>query len=227
MSTDLTTIRRRLALRATRTQAVIAVIFMVLGFLIVIAIRDQDETVPLASARSEDLVTILDDLTTRRGSLEAEARRLEVARERLVSGSEGQALIEAQRRANALEVLAGTTEVSGAGIRVAINGDGVDASTLLDAVQELRDAGAEAIAINGLRVVANTWFADSPSGISVSGESTGAPVVVLAIGDPQTMTTALRIPGGVAESVRAAGGTIRIEPADEVVIPALSSAADG
>jgi uncharacterized protein YlxW (UPF0749 family) len=223
MSTSATTIRRRLALRATRTQAVVAIIFVALGFLLVLAIRDEDEVVPLGSARTEDLVTILDDLTTRRGTLEAEVRRLEVARERLVAGSEGQAIVEAQRRANALEVLAGTTQVAGEGIEVRIDADtGVRADTVLDAVQELRDAGAEAIAVNGLRVVVNTWFADSDAGVVISGTPVTAPITIAAIGDPQTMTTALRIPGGVAESVRAADGTIRIEPADEVVVPPVA-----
>lgn len=223
MSTSATTIRRRLALRATRTQTVVAIIFVALGFLLVLAIRDEDEVVPLGSARTEDLVTILDDLTTRRGTLEAEVRRLEVARERLVAGSEGQAIVEAQRRANALEVLAGTTQVAGEGIEVRIDADtGVRADTVLDAVQELRDAGAEAIAVNGLRVVVNTWFADSDAGVVISGTPVTAPITIAAIGDPQTMTTALRIPGGVAESVRAADGTIRIEPADEVVVPPVA-----
>jgi uncharacterized protein YlxW (UPF0749 family) len=223
MTTNRTSIRRRLALRATRTQAVVAIIFIALGFLLVLAIRDEDDEVPLGSARTEDLVTILDDLTTRRGTLEAEVRRLEVARERLVAGSEGQALLEAQRRANALEVLAGTTEVTGQGIEVRIDADaGVRADTVLDAIQELRDAGAEAMAVNGLRVVVSTWFSDGPAGVLVSGAPVPAPITIAAIGDPQTMTTALRIPGGVAESVRAADGTIRIEPVDEMVIPPVA-----
>lgn len=222
MSTDLVSIRRRLAIRATRTQAAVAVIFLTLGFLLVLAIRDEDSAAPLASARTEDLVTILDDLATRRSTLEAEARRLEVARERLVAGSQGQALVEAQRRANALEVLAGTTEVVGRGIRVELGGGGIRASSVLDAVQELRDAGAEAISINGLRVVASTWFADDPDGIQVSGSVTAPPLVILAIGDAQTMTTALRIPGGVAETVRAADGTITIDSVEELVIPPVA-----
>lgn len=214
-------IRRRLALRATRTQAVIGVVFVVLGFLLVLALRDDDQGAPLQSARTEDLVTILDDVTARRQALEAEARRLEVAKEQLTAGSQGQALLEAERRANALEILAGTTEVTGPGIEVRLDGiDAVTAATILDAVQELRDAGAEAISVGGQRVIASTWFADQREGIVVSGVPIAVPVTVLAIGAPDTMGTALQIPGGVAQTVRAAGGSIEISTSEDLRVPA-------
>ena len=77
--------------------------------------------------------------------------------------------------------------------------------TYLDAVQELRDAGAEAISVDGERVVATTAIVDTPDGISVGGTVLSSPVEIRAIGDPDTLATGLSFPGGVLESVREAG----------------------
>ena len=139
---------QRLALRPTRTQALIGLLFVVLGVLGVMAIRGQSQGSPLQGARNEDLVQVLDDLTSRRDRLEVEARRLEVAQERILAGSEGQALVEAQRRAAGLEILSGVTPVSGAGVTLTIKAGqrGLGAALVLNMIQELRDAGAEAIA---------------------------------------------------------------------------------
>lgn len=215
-------LRTRLALRATKTQAIVAIIFVVLGFLLVLALREPDEADPLANARTEELVSVLDDVTARRAALEEQVRRLEVAQERLLAGSEGEALAEAERRANALEVLAGTTEVVGRGLRITITGvDAATAATALDAVQELRDSGAEAISVGGQRAVASTWFAPARGGVEVSGVVVPTPLIIEAIGDPDTMSTALQIPGGVAESVRASDGEIDLESVDAITIPAV------
>ena len=77
----------------------------------------------------------------------------------------------------------------------------VRSAQVLDLVQELRDAGAEAIQIGSVRVVASTWFADAAGGVSVDGTALRPPYTVLAIGESQTMATALEIPGGVVASL--------------------------
>jgi hypothetical protein len=68
----------------------------------------------------------------------------------------------------------------------------VNAGLVLSAVQELRDAGAEAIQINDVRVVAASWFDDGSSGLVVSGTKLRAPYTIYAIGDARTIAEALR-----------------------------------
>jgi uncharacterized protein YlxW (UPF0749 family) len=97
----------------------------------------------------------------------------------------------------------------------------VDAPIILDTVQELRDAGAEAIQVGDARVVANTWFADTPNGISVSGTEVRAPYVIRAIGDAPAMAGAMEIPGGVTATVRRVGGETNVRIVDEVSTDAL------
>ena len=97
----------------------------------------------------------------------------------------------------------------------------IDAPTMLDTVQELRAAGAEAIQIGDVRVVADTWFADTDAGLSVSGVEVTPSYVIRAIGDANTLAGAMEIPGGVTATVRRAGGDADVQIEDEVKVDAL------
>lgn len=198
----------QLAYQPSRPHLLIGALFLVLGTLVtVVALSDDERDDAWRSARPEDLVQILDDLSERQERLEAEATRLSGIQQGLESGSTAQALAEARRQLEALRILAGTTPVTGPGVELTIVDPErvVDAATLIDAVQELRDAGAEAISVGDTRVVANTWFADTATGVEVSGQQLTSPLLIRAIGDPDTMAAAVNIPGGLAESVRTRG----------------------
>lgn len=201
------TLLRPLAFHPNRPHLLIGLLFLVLGLLVTVAIVRPGEEEEWRNARTEDLVQILDDLSARRDRLEAEAARLTELQRDLEAGSTVEAAAEARRRLAALQVLTGTTAVTGPGVTISITDpEGtVDAPLLLDAVQELRDAGAEAIQVGQQRVVVDTWFADTADGIVVNGEAIESPLRIIAIGDPDTMAAALSIPGGVADSVRTRG----------------------
>ena len=196
-----------LAFHPNRPHLLIGLLFLILGLLVTVAIVRPGEEEPWRNARTEDLVQILDDLGARRERLESEATRLAELQRDLESGSSVEAAAEARRRLAALQVLTGTTAVSGPGVVITISDpEGtVDAPLLLDAVQELRDAGAEAIQVGPQRVVVDTWFGESAEGVVVNGDPVPRPIRIVAIGDPDTMAAALSIPGGVADSVRTRG----------------------
>ena len=203
---------------------VVALLCAVLGFALVAAVRGNTTDSFLATARQSDLVRVLDDLGQRQARLETELRSLQASRDRILSGSQAQALAETTQRADAYAILAGTVAATGPGIEITItdSSGGVDSATRLDAVQELRDAGAEAIQIGAVRVIASTWFADGDrGGISVSGTVVTSPYRIRVIGDSATLATALGIPGGVSDSVRAAGGRIAIVEKARVDVTAL------
>jgi len=197
----------------------VAIVCVLIGIGTVAVVRGQAEDQFLANAREPDLVRLLDDLQARETRLDGEILRLQAAEQRLRTGTTAEALQETQQRADDLRVLAGTTPVRGPGIKIRVEGqDAFFASDLLNTVQELRDAGAEAIEVNGIRVVVDTWFADVGDGISVSGSTVGQPFELTAIGGPATMATAMRIPGGVADTVESQDGSIVITELDEVEI---------
>lgn len=219
-------LRAALRPRATRAQVVIGLLFALLGLGLALQVRSTAQTDGLTTARESDLVRILDSLTNRNDRLAAERSDLEATRDALKSGT-GQsstALADARSRAATLGILAGTVAAKGPGIQITITDQAgkVDAATLLDAVQELRDAGAEALQIGDVRVVAQTWLLDgSNGGITVDGSTLTSPYRVIAIGDPRTMSAALRIPGGVVESLRNLGADVQVTEQDQVQVTAL------
>ena len=207
-----------------RRALVVGLLCALLGFAFVAAVRGNTSTAFLATARESDLVRVLDDLGQRQARLESELASLQASKDRLLSGTEAQALAETTRRADDYAILAGTVAATGPGVVITISDadGGIDSSILLDAVQELRDAGAEAISIGNVRVVASTWFTDTTDGrLSVSGHVLASPYRIVAIGDGPTLATAMGIPGGVSDAVRTAGGRIAVVATDRVDVTAV------
>ncbi|MEE6260052.1 DUF881 domain-containing protein [Plantactinospora sonchi] len=221
--------------RFSSASVMIAVLLAVLGFTLVVQLRTNSTDASLESARQEDLVRILSDLDAQEERVRQDITGLENSQRQLSSGVEGQqaALDEATRRADELGVLAGTLPVRGPGLAVGFVPvrKPIAASRVLDAVQELRGAGAEAMQITGgdgaaVRIVASTYFLDADGGISVGGRRLTGPYTILVVGDPTTMRTALNIPGGVVASVGGDGGNVTIEERDVVEVTALSPQKD-
>ncbi|HTL23981.1 MAG TPA: DUF881 domain-containing protein [Mycobacteriales bacterium] len=226
-------LRRLLTPRARRVDVLVAALLALLGFGLAVQVRSTQGDALLTSARPQDLVQILDELNNRGERLRDEVDSLTATQQRLTSGSgsAASALADARRRTQVLGVLAGTLPASGPGIRVTIadpKGQ-VSASVLLDAMEELRNAGAEAMQVEGagdagtvaVRVVASTAFVDSTSGVVVDGVQLGSPYRFVVIGDPATLAGALVIPGGVDDTVRNQGGTIDVARAEQVRVSAL------
>ncbi|HUR74551.1 MAG TPA: DUF881 domain-containing protein, partial [Sporichthya sp.] len=181
--------------RAAPTQFVIAALCGLLGFFAVVQLRLQADDNNLRTARGSDLIRILDDLNDRSERLDSEIRDLEQRRSELQSGSDRSkaALTEAQERRATLGILAGTVPARGPGIllRIPDPQQKIDAAVLLDALQELRDAGAEAVQINDVRVVASTDFLDAaPGSVQIDGVVVAAPYLFKVIGDPDTLDPA-------------------------------------
>jgi uncharacterized protein YlxW (UPF0749 family) len=223
--------RRR---RFTSAGAAIGLLLGLLGFALVVQLRSNAADPGLSAERPEDLVRIISDLDSRQERLRQEISQLEDSQRQLASGAQGReaALDEARRRADELGILAGTLPASGSGLTITLTAgkDGIPASTVLDAVEELRGAGAEAMQIDGaqgapVRVVAATYFTDVRDGLNVDGTRLGGPYTLLVIGDPQTMHTALNIPGGVVDTVHQRGGNVIVQEADSVRVTALHQAA--
>ena len=217
-------LRRMARPRATKANVFAALLTVILGFAVATQVR-QNQVLGLESLRQGELVTILDNATLQSSRLEQSARDLQATRDELVSDSTGgaAALTAAQKRLDALGILAGTALAHGPGIRMTIVDPAakVEAPLLLDAIEELRDAGAEAIQVGSVRVVASTYFVRAGSGLEIDGTKVTQPYTILAIGDPQTMSSAMEIPGGLSETVRGLPATITITQEKELVVGAL------
>ena len=222
-------LRSALHPRGTRAQVVAALLCGVLGFAAAVQVRStQDEG--LSGLRQTDLVRILDDVSERSARLQTEARELQETRDRVTGDDDQAALQEARDRTRVLGILAGTLPARGPGIQLTITdpeGE-VGADVLIDTLQELRDAGAEAVEISSVdgpavRVVASTSFVEagepgSGAGVEVDGTVLRAPYRFVVIGEPGTLATALEIPGGILEVLdqRGAQGAVTQEQSVEI-----------
>jgi uncharacterized protein YlxW (UPF0749 family) len=226
---------RLLRPRLTGTTAIIALLVGLLGFGLIAQVKSNANESTLANDRPDDLVRILSDLDSRKDRLGTEIAGLQETVRQLSSGAAGRqaALDAAAKRADELGILAGTLAAQGPGLQITLQpqaGQHMDASVVLNAVEELRGAGAEAMQITGtggpgVRVVASTSFVNGDGGVTMGDQTLGGALVISVIGDPQTMQTAMSIPGGVVDTVRGAGGTVQIDQPTVVRVTLLHETA--
>lgn len=225
--------RRRLVdalIRPGKGQVLAAVMLFVVGLGGVMQVRANTADDAYTNARREDLVQLLDGLGSESRRLEGEIADLEKTKTNLQSGADTQRVAreEATKRIEVLSILAGTVPAQGPGIRMRIaDPDGkVDADVILDAVEEMRDAGAEVIEVNNtIRVVASTWFANGTGGLVIDGKPVSTPITIEVIGDPHSLEEAARFRGGIVSEITGPniGGQVQIEQLDKVLVESLHS----
>ena len=180
----------------------------------------------LAQERPEDLTRILGDLNAEAARLAQQVSelRVRVVRYRDAAAGSDVALQDARRMLRDLEVLAGDVPVEGPGVTVTVSdpGGSVGWDMVLDLVQELRDAGAEAVSIDGSRIVASTWLGPADQGLLVDGQTVSPPYEIGAIGPGGSLREALEIPGGPVTVIQAeADASVEIEESRSLTLPAL------
>ncbi|MEW2554785.1 DUF881 domain-containing protein [Streptomyces zhihengii] len=214
--------------RVTRAQLIVAVLLFVLGLGLAIQVRSNSDDSALRGARQEDLVRILDELDNRTQRLQDEKQRLEEQRTELENSSDQaeEARKQTLQKEQQLGILAGTVAAQGPGVTLTIADPSgtVEPDMLLDAIQELRAAGAEAIQVNGARVVANSYFSGTAGNVEVDGRSISAPYTFEVIGKPQDLEPALNIPGGVVQTLEKEQATATVVRSEKIVVDALRPA---
>lgn len=216
--------------RAQPVFVVLAIVLCVLlGIAIVIQARHNESDDSLETARPADLLVLLDSLREREAALNTEVDELQRTLMTLQeSGNSEQAAIEdAQARLAALSILIGTVGATGPGVVITIDDPrrGVAPETMLDVINELRAAGAEAMEIRdaaqAVRVGVSTWMAGTAGSLETDSTMLHPPYSVLAIGDPPTLAAAMNIPGGAVDSVKRVGGSMSVRQMDRLDVTAL------
>ncbi|MEU8517809.1 DUF881 domain-containing protein [Kitasatospora sp. NPDC048722] len=213
--------------RLSRGQLVVALLLFSLGLALAIQVRStNDHHNQLRGARQEDLVRILDELDSRQQRLQQEKAELEQSLGKLENSSNQakEAQEQTRKKETELGVLAGTVKATGPGIVLTVDDPQgqVKADMLLDTLQELRAAGAEAIQINDVRVVVNTNFTDvTGGGVQIDGKKVSQPYRFAVVGNPQDLTPALNIPGGVVRTLESHQARATITTPQKVVVDAI------
>ena len=212
------------------TSVVVGLVAALVGYFLVAQAGTTQRFSQRLQAESEgDLTRILSDLTTTDAELRDQIGALKLQLQVLSTSSEQDtaAAKAAEEQLNDLGVLAGTVPVTGSGIVVTIADpqQSVQYDLMIDLVEELRDAGAEAIAVNNLRVGAASWFGEGNNVVVLDTHPLAAPYRVAAIGQPATLDGGLSIPGGALDSFRTQKGvTVDVQRLAKVDLPALAEA---
>jgi uncharacterized protein YlxW (UPF0749 family) len=201
------------------SQFSLAAICLVLGLLLVIQLRTQQ--IVRQTERSEDWEFVVADLIDSNARLREEAETLETQLAGLQDVEGGAAILQSLvDEVNHLRIVNGRVEVSGPGVEVAITGP-ISVLDLHDLINELRNTGAEALALNGQRIVA--WSAISTDGqqVTVDGQPVEPPYRLQAIGDANTLEVALLRPGGLIGMLYRANTavSISVQPRDKLTLP--------
>lgn len=208
----------------------VVLVTALVGFLLVSQLRGTERFRQRLEDESEaDLTRILASLTTEADSLQDEIASLRLQLLTLETSGERDetAAQTAEQQLRSLEVLSGTVPVAGPGVTVFVDDPrrAVGYDSLIDIVQELRDAGAEAVGVNDLRVGVASAFAQRDGRNTLDGVVLESPYTIEAIGQASTLDGGLKIPGGAVDALRALRGVeVRVERATALEIPALSRA---
>lgn len=209
-----------------RAQAVVGAVLALVGFAAVTQVQATRSDDVYGGARRQDLVLLLDSVESAAQRAEDQIADLERARDALLADTSREAAAErqAEEELQTLGILAGTLPAVGPGVRITLQDPSraMGSATLLNALQELRDSGAEAIEINdSARVVVETALVDDPPAIVVDGVALRPPYVLDVIGDPDTLAGAVTFPGGLADEALTLGGSVSVEELSQVTIDSL------
>jgi len=220
----------RALLHPGRGQIVVALLLAVLGAAAVTQVRIAGRDDDYAGLRQADLIQALNGLQAASRRAEQDINDLEATRDRLRDSNDktATALDQARQQLTALGVLAGTLPAHGPGVRITVTvpESHLSLNYLLDGIEELRDAGAEAMEINdAVRVVAQTSFESAIGGIDVDGRVLKSPFTIDVIGNPESLKTALQFPGGFVDDVSLDEGKVTIKQSEEIEVSSLRKAA--
>lgn len=221
--------RRRLweaFIRPSAGQLVVGVLLAAVGFSAVTQVRANELDNTYAGYREQDLIDVLTALSVSSQRAEGELARLESTRRdlRSVTSRREAAVAEAKQSLDTYNILAGLVPVTGPGIRITVTeteGE-VSLSSMIDTVQELRNAGAEAMMVNGeVRVIAQTSFEDGVGGIEVGDRLLNPPYVLDVIGDPTTLRSGMVFLRGPVDQLEEDGATVEIQEFTSLDISAV------
>ena len=207
------------------SQIAIAVVAAILGVLVVVQLRSQAGPTGLAQLSSQDLTVLVANLNARNDQLRRETSLLERELETLqVNRSRGDVSIdEITADLRRVRAYAGLDPVGGPGVTISIRGR-IDGQGVEELINELRNAGAEAIAAGSVRVVTGVVVVGAPGEAQVDGVALGVAFDLAAIGAPDKLTGSLTRSGGVIAQLAATlpDVEVTVTPVERLELPATT-----
>ena len=210
-------------MRRPSAQLALAAVALVLGLLVVVQLRAQNTGNQLDALSAQDLSVLVANLNTRNDQLRTEVAALQREADDLqATQSRGDSGLDQLRQDLArVRGWAGLDAIEGMGVRLTVAGP-LPGQAVEDILNELRNAGAEAISVGPVRMVPGSVVAGPPDGLSVEDTPLGDPFEIAAIGDPQVLTGTLTRADGVVAQLAATypQATVTVTPVDRMLVPA-------
>jgi uncharacterized protein YlxW (UPF0749 family) len=216
---------RRFGPLGRRDRLAVALVMLILGFLVVGQLRGQAGVPGLSNLTTQELTLLIANLNARNDELRNEVAGLQQQAATLqASTSTSQTTVDQlQSDLARIRAWSGATGLQGQGVEIQVSGP-IGGDAIEDLLNELGNAGAEAIAVGGVRVVPGTVVAGVPGGISVENTALGDPFTITAIGSPEILLGSLTRAGGVISQIGVTypDATITVTPLQTVAIPATT-----
>jgi uncharacterized protein YlxW (UPF0749 family) len=205
-------------------QATLFAVALLIGLLGVGQLNSQSRPIEISRLSATELSTLIETLTARNRELRSGLADIrEQLRQYEVSGPQGQSALQVSREdLRRITAFGGLAAVNGQGIVMDVDGD-LDAIALNDLINELRNAGAEAIAVDRVRITARSVAIEGPRALELDGVDVGERFTLRAIGSPDGLLGAMERPGGIISQLELfIKATIQIRQAASVELPASS-----
>jgi uncharacterized protein YlxW (UPF0749 family) len=171
---------------------------LLVGLLLVGQLHSQARPRELSTLSPSELSTLIDTLASRNQQLSSGLGDLnEQLRSYRLGESQGQSTLTLQREdLRRITAFAGLVAVEGQGVVVHVDGS-LDAIAVNDLINELRNAAAEAIAVDDVRITARSVAVQGARALQIDGVEIGRSFTMTAIGNPDGLFAALSRPGGI------------------------------
>jgi uncharacterized protein YlxW (UPF0749 family) len=207
------------------SQITIAAVALFLGVLVVVQLRSQAGGSGLAQLSAQDLTVLVANLNARNDQLRRESSTLEAELATLKANqSRGHVSVdEITADLERVRAYAGLEPVGGPGVKIAVQGP-IDGSGVEELFNELRNAGAEAIATDGVRIVTGVVVTGATGDARIGDSALGASFEIEAIGAPDKLTGSLTRSGGVIAQLAATQEdvVVTVTPVDRLELPATT-----
>ena len=213
-------------------QIAVAIVCLVLGIMVSIQFRTVKQGVgPVSEYRARELAAQLKKVREENVKLQNLKNDYESKiKEFEDTASQGSAYAKILKdELDQARIMAGIEDVEGPGITVVVddlkfsekvNYPLISYSMLLELLNELNAAGAEAVSINGQRIISTTEIRQIGGiHININTVSFAPPFIFKAIGDPKTLEAALRLREGIAERLENSGVAVTITQEQLIRIP--------
>jgi uncharacterized protein YlxW (UPF0749 family) len=209
-------------MKRTVAQVSLFGVALLIGILLVGQLRSQARPTEISSLSAQELSQLVDTLSERnRGDSLALADLRETLREYRVAGSQGQSALDVSREdLRRITAFGGLAAVEGQGIVLDVQG-ALDAIALNDLLNELRNAGAEALAVDDIRITHRSVAVQGPISLLIDGVEIGSSFQLQAIGSPDGLLSTIERPGGIiAQLQQFIDASIVARQSDQIALPA-------